>query len=471
MAKGSFTYAELICLISDYMESNISGFHKLPLKRRLKLLKRFAQLSKDDVKILTHNSALEMKTADAMIENVIGTTQLPIGIATNFRINGKDHLIPMAIEETSVVAAASHAAKLVREGGGFAASCDESVMIGQIQLMDIDNTQRAKKIILSKFNEIKNIVDNKDSIMVRLGGGVKDIEVRELDSHRGKIVVVHLLIDVKDAMGANAVNTYCESVAPYLEKLTGGRSVLKIISNLAIKRLARASATWKKEIIGGDIVNGILDAYAFAKSDPFRAATHNKGIMNGIDSVLIATSNDWRAVEAGAHAYAAMNGSYGPLTRYEKNKRGDLVGHIELPMAVGVVGGSTRIHPVSKVVLKILGVKSAKELAEIAASVGLANNFAALHAMVKEGIRKGHMKLHATNIAANAGAHGKEIDIVAKVLVKEDNITVSRAHELLKEVRKQIRKRKLRRLIKKIESKIERVRHKRKKLRKIRRKR
>ncbi len=445
------------------MDSNISGFHKLQIKDRVKLLQNLTGLTKDEIKVLTHNGALEEKTADIMIENVVGTMQLPIGIATNFKINGNDYLIPMVIEETSVVAAAAHAAKLARASGGFQTSSDEPIMIGQIQLMGVKNIQKAKRDVVSKFNEIKKSVNAKDSILVKLGGGIKGIEVRDVESARGTILVVHLLVDVRDAMGANAVNTYCENIAPYLENITGGRAVLKIISNLAVKRLVRAKAVWKKEVIGKETIDGILDAYEFANADPFRAATHNKGVMNGIDAVLIATCNDWRAVEAGAHAYASMSGSYKPLTRYEKNKNGDLAGYIELPMAVGLIGGATRIHPVAKVTLKILNAKSAGELAGIAASVGLANNFAALRAMAKEGIRRGHMKLHATNIAATAGAHENEIDVVARRLVKEDNIMVSRAQELLKEVRHEMRKRKLRRIVKKVESRIEHARSRRRK--------
>ncbi|MBI3190639.1 hydroxymethylglutaryl-CoA reductase, degradative [archaeon] len=436
------------------MDSRMSGFHKFPLKKRRKMLRVFAGLTKNEMKVLSHNSALEEKTADIMIENVVGTTQLPLGIATNFRINDKDYLIPMAIEETSVVAAASHAAKLARELGGFMATSDEPIMIGQIQLMDVKNIAKAKKDITAKFGEIKKLVNNNDSILEKLGGGLKGIEVKSIESSRGIMFVVHILVDVRDAMGANAVNTYCEIIAPYLEKITGGRSVLKIISNLAVKRMVRVKAVWKKETLGDDVVDGILDAYELARVDPYRATTHNKGIMNGIDSVIMATCNDWRAVEAGAHSYAAISGAYKSLTKYKKNKNGDLVGTIELPLAVGLVGGATRIHPIAKISLKILNAKSSKELAEVAAAVGLANNFAALRAMVKEGIRRGHMKLHATNIAANAGAHGEEIDIVAKYLIKEDMITVSRAHEILKIIRSKARRKAFKHLISAVEKKV-----------------
>lgn len=434
--------------------SDISGFYKLPVKDRIKIVREFAQLTDDEVKILEHNSALGIETADIMIENVISTTQLPVGIATHFKINDVDRLVPMAIEETSVVAAASHAAKLARPAGGFRASSDESIMIGQIQLMGIKNISRAKNEIKKRFGEIKKFANGADSTIVKLGGGLKDVEVRELTTERGKMLVVHLLIDVRDAMGANVVNTYCETVAPYIEKISGGRAVIKIISNLAVHRLARARAVWKKEILGEELIEGMLDAYALAKNDPFRAATHNKGIMNAIDAVIIATGNDWRAIESGAHAFAAMNGQYGPLTRYEKDKHGDLVGYIELPMAVGIVGGATKIHPVSRLMLKILGIKSAAELGQVAACVGLANNFAAMRAIVKEGIRRGHMELHATNIAHMAGAHGKEIELVANRLIQENNISYSRAKELIKIVRRELRKEKIEKIIKRVKKKV-----------------
>lgn len=436
--------------------SEIPGFYKMPLKDRIELIKSFAGLSKEDVKILEHNSSLPHETADMMIENVIGMTHIPIGVATNFRINGTDKVIPMAIEETSVVAAASHAAKLARAGGGFTTSSDEPIMIGQIQLVGVKNIKKAKRDILARFEELRAMANSRDSTLVKLGGGIKGMEVREISTERGPMIIVHLLVDVRDAMGANAVNTYCEAVSPELEKITGGRSLLKIISNLAVKRMVRATAVWRKEVIGADTVEGILDAYAFAKADPYRGATHNKGVMNSVDAVVIATSNDWRAVEAGAHAYASITGKYIPLTRYEKNSRGDLVGHIELPLAVGLVGGATKVHPVSQVMLKILDVSSAKELAEVAASVGLASNFAAMRAMVVEGIRKGHMKLHATNIAHMAGAHGPEIDAVAKIMVEENNISYARAEELTHQVRHDLRKQKIEKMIKKVKKKVRR---------------
>lgn len=439
------------------MRSDVSGFYKLPVERRLRILRERAGLSKSDIKILAHNSALLHETADMMIENVVGTIQLPIGIATHFKINGVDKFVPMAIEESSVVAAASHAAKLARPEG-FKASSDEPLMIGQIQLKSIKNMEKAKKDIVRRFEELKSIANGRESVLVKLGGGLKGIELRELDTDRGKMLIVHLLIDVRDAMGANAVNTYCEEIAPYLEELTGGKSVLKIISNLAARRIVRGRAVWKKNDLGKETIDRILDAYAFAKADPYRAATHNKGIMNAIDAVMIATCNDWRAAEAGAHAYAALNG-YKPLTAYEKNKNGDLAGKIELPLAVGLVGGATRMHPVAQVALKILDVNSARDLAEVVACVGLANNFAALRAMVKEGIRQGHMKLHATNIAHMAGAKEEEIALVAKRLVEEGNISYSRARQAVKQVRYDIRKKKIKKLIRRVHEKVHKHHH------------
>ncbi|MBI5347338.1 MAG: hydroxymethylglutaryl-CoA reductase, degradative [Candidatus Aenigmarchaeota archaeon] len=411
------------------MRSDISGFHRLSLEERLKKLKELAGLTDEELGLLKKAGALEMETANRMIENAIGTTGLPVGIATNFIINGRDVLVPMTIEEPSVVAAASYAAKLARPGG-FVTASDDPVMIGQIQIVGAKDTEKARKKILENKEKIIELCNKKDSVLVSFGGGAKDVEVKIISTEIGKMIIVHLLVDVRDAMGANAVNTMCEAVTPLLEELAGGKARLRIISNLATRRLAHAKAVWKKEVIGEDAVNGILAAYYFAKNDIYRCATHNKGVMNGIDAVVIATGNDFRAVEAGAHAFASI-GSYKPLTTYEKNKDGDLVGMIELPMAVGIVGGTTRTNPIAKIALKILGVKSAKELAEIIAAVGLAQNFAALRALSTEGIQRGHMELHAKNIAVMAGAKGSEIDKTALQMIKEKNITVSRAKEII----------------------------------------
>ncbi|MBI2971152.1 MAG: hydroxymethylglutaryl-CoA reductase, degradative [Candidatus Aenigmarchaeota archaeon] len=412
------------------MKSSIRGFYELPHGKRLQFLKKFAKLSNEEVRLLGHNSALGIRTAEMISENVVGTTQLPIGIATNFLVNGKDYLVPMAIEEPSVVAAASHAAKLARHAGGFTASSDEPVMIGQVQLVRVPDAQAAAKLVAEKRGEIMDIANRQDSVMVRLGGGIRDIGARVLKTKRGDMMVVQLLVDVRDAMGANAVNTMCEAVSPYLEELTGGTVRLRIISNLATRRLARARAVWSKDILGADVIDGILDAYAFAEADQYRCTTHNKGIMNGIDAVAIATGNDFRALEAGAHSYASIGG-YHSLTNYETNDKGDLIGSIELPIASGIIGGTIRTHPIAKLSLKILGVQTAQELAQVMATVGLAQNFAALRALASEGIQKGHMSLHAKNIAVLAGASGKQIEKIAKRMASEKNVSVSRAKELL----------------------------------------
>ncbi len=411
--------------------SKISGFYKLNSQERLEIVKDFAGLTDEETAVLGITGSLG-DLADRMIENVVGTMPLPLGIATNFQINGKDYLIPMAIEEPSVVAAASNAAKMAREKGGFQTSSTEPIMIGQIQVTNVPDPFSAKFTILANKQRILEIANEKDSVLVNLGGGAKDLEVKVIDTIVGPQVIVHLLVNVKDAMGANAVNTMAEAVAPFIEQITGGRVYLRIISNLATYRLAFARAVFAKDEIGGeDVVDGIINAYSFAKSDPYRCATHNKGIMNGIDPVVIATGNDFRAVESGAHAYASITGLYQPLTRWEKNKDHDLVGTIELPLAVGLVGGATTTHPTAKINVKILGVKTANELAEIMAAVGLAQNFAALRALATEGIQRGHMSLHARNVAIAAGAEGELIDKVVEILIKEKKVRIDRAKEVL----------------------------------------
>ncbi|MCK5547736.1 MAG: hydroxymethylglutaryl-CoA reductase, degradative, partial [Thermoplasmata archaeon] len=342
-----------------------------------------------------------------------------------------------AIEEPSVVAAASNAAKMARAKGGFTTSSDEPVMIGQIQLTNIKNPDEAKKLIEENREKILGIAAEKDPILIKAGGGPRDIEVRVLKNTLTEpMVVTHLLINCGDAMGANAVNTMVEAVAPFIEKLTGGKVYLRILSNLATHRLARATAVYEKDTIGGEgVVDGIVEAYAFADADPYRAATHNKGVMNGIDAAIIATGNDFRAVESGAHAFAASKGSYKPLTKWEKNENGDLVGSIELPMAVGLVGGATKVHPTARANVRILGVKTAREMGEVFAALGLAQNFAALRALATEGIQRGHMTLHARNIAASVGAMGDEIDRVSERLVQEKKVRMDRAKEILDELR------------------------------------
>lgn len=414
--------------------SEISGFYKLSPEDRIKVVKEFSGLSDEEANLIQSMGGLKLELANRMVENVIGAMPVPLGIAVNFLINGKDYLIPMAIEEPSVIAAASNAAKMARVKGGFFANCTDPVMIGQIQAINVKDPYGAKMSIISAKDEIISKANEQDPILVSLGGGAKDLDVKVIDTIKGPMVITELFVDCRDAMGANAVNTMVEAVAPIVEKITRGKVLLRIISNLATKRLARAKVIMDKATIGGDeVVDGIVNAYAFAFADPYRCATHNKGIMNGIIAVALATGNDTRALEAGAHAYAARTGYYRPLTTWEKNEDGDLVGTIELPMAVGLVGGATAVHPIAKINLKILGVKSALELAEVMASVGLAQNFAALRALVTEGIQRGHMKLHARNIAIMAGAKGDLIDKIALKMVEERKVRMDRAKELLKE--------------------------------------
>lgn len=416
--------------------SEISGFYKLSVEDRLKAVREFAGLTDEEVEVLRKTGALETGQADRMIENVIGTTELPLGVATNFLINGKDYLIPMAIEEPSVVAAASNAAKMARVKGGFQTESTDPIMIGQIQLVDVGNASKAKDAVISNKDEIIRMANEQDPLLVKLGGGAKDVEVRVLEAPAGPMVVVHLLVDTRDAMGANVVNTMAEAVSPFIERVAGGRAHFRIVSNLATHRLARARAVFAKEALGGEeVVDGIVWGYELAAADPYRCATHNKGIMNGVVATALATGNDTRALESGAHAYAAVTGKYQPLSTWEKDSSGDLVGKIELPVAVGIIGGATAVHPVAKVSLKILGVKTARELGEVMAAVGLANNLAAMRAIAVEGIQRGHMKLHARNIAATAGAKGELIDRVAEQLVREKKIRMDRAKEILRELK------------------------------------
>ena len=416
--------------------SEISEFYKLNLKERVQIVKEFAGLTDEEVDILQSTGSLPLDLADRMIENVVGAIPIPLGIAVNFLINGRDYLIPMAIEEPSVVAAASNAAKMARQKGGFFTSSTEPIMIGQVQAVGIKDPHEAKMAILAAKDDILKKANEQDPVLVGLGGGAKDLDVKVIQASTGPMVITELFVDCRDAMGANAVNTMAEAVAPLIERITHGRVYLRIISNLAAKRLARAWAVVAKEAVGGEeVVDGIVDAYAFAAADPYRAATHNKGILNGIIAVTIATCNDHRAVEAGAHAYAARLGQYGPLTVWEKNKDGDLAGSIQLPMAVGIVGGATRVHPVAKVALKILGVKTARELGEVMAAVGLAQNLAALRALAHEGIQRGHMSLHARNVAIMAGATGDLIDLIVERMVEERKVRMDRAKELIEEYR------------------------------------
>jgi hydroxymethylglutaryl-CoA reductase len=418
--------------------SRIPGFYNLEKDEKHQEIIQRGFLTIDDLK--KYDSGLGFETAEHMIENVIGLYSLPLGIALNFRVNNKDVLIPMAIEEPSVVAGASFMAKLVRDGGGFTASTTDPIMIGQLQLLDVEDPVAAREKILEDKELLLGKLGNLDPVLQKLGGGPRDIEVRQINTSAiGPFLIVHLLFDVRDAMGANTVNTACEKLAPELERITGGRVHLKILSNLADQRLAKSSCIIPVETLafdkfrGEEVRDGIIEAWAFADSDPYRAATHNKGIMNGIDAVVLATGNDWRAVEAGAHAYAARYGHYRSLSTWTVDNEGNLAGELELPMAVGIVGGATKVHPAAKTNLKLMGVESANDLAEIIASVGLAQNLAALRALATDGIQKGHMRLHARQIAISAGAVGDQIPRLTEELIKSGTIRVDQAEKIIKQ--------------------------------------
>ena len=416
------------------MDGTFSGFYKLTVQERLERVKKHARLTDDEARTLLQSGALSLERADKTVENVIGAIHLPMGLATNFRINGKEMVIPMAVEEPSVIAAACRAAKQALPEG-FKADADEPIMIGQVQIVGIEDIEGAKKNIALNRKEILGVASTHMKQHEKYGCGVRDFEPRLLDTERGPMIVVDFHIAVGDAQGANMVNTVLESVAPTLATLAGGRVRLRIVSNLATKRKVRASAVWKKGVIGQETIEGVLDGYEFARHDIYRCATHNKGIMNGIDAVAMATGNDWRSVEAGAHAYASL-GHYKPLTQYHVNEKGDLMGSIELPLALATVGPAVMSSPTARIALKIMGVKGSKELAMGMACVGLANNFAALSALATEGIQKGHMKLHARNIAMYAGAETpEEIEAVAEELAKGKNFDIEHAKGILGRVR------------------------------------
>ena len=415
--------------------SLISGFYKLTPQERLALVKQFADLSENECKLLQNTGSLSLDVADHMIENVIGAMPIPLGIGVNFLINKRDYLIPMAIEEPSVVAAASYAAKMVRDGGGFTTSSTPPVMIGQIQAVGIEDPEAARMRVLSAKQEILKKANQQDPILAAVGGGAKDLEAKVIQTTVGPMLITEIHVDCRDAMGANAVNTMSEAVSPLIEEITGGHVYLRIISNLATKRLAKAWCTVPKESLGGEeVVDGIVNASAFAAADPYRAATHNKGAMNGIIAVITATGNDHRAIEAGAHAYAALKGRYTSLSTWEKDLNGNLQGTIEMPMAVGLIGGAVKTHPIAKIAMKILRVKTANEFAEVLAAVGLAQNLGALRALASEGIQRGHMSLHARNIAVAAGVPEKLVDLVAERMVKEGKVRMDRAKELANEL-------------------------------------
>ena len=422
--------------------SRLPGFYEKSLRARADTIAAWADLSEESRAALGEPSGLGILQADNMIENVVGTHSLPLGVAVNFQINGREVLVPMAIEEPSVVAGASLVAKLARERGGFCATASESEMIGQIQILDLDNVDSAKLALSEAKTRIIKLANKIDPVIVGLGGGARDLEVRVIkNSPIGPFLVAHLIYDTRDAMGANAINTATETLAPVVEEITGGRVHFRILSNLADRRLAKACATFSPEILafgeytGEQVRDGIIEGWAFAESDPYRAATHNKGIMNGVDAVVIATGNDWRAIEAAAHAYAARSGRYSSLSKWEKDTNGNLVGYLEMPMAVGTVGGATNVHPTAQASLQILRVNSSAELAEIVVSVGLAQNLAALRALATEGIQRGHMRLHARQVATASGAIGEEIDRVTHLLIHDRVVRIDRAEEILAKIR------------------------------------
>ncbi len=428
--------------MAEPFTSRLKGLYNQSFEARLAIIAQKTGLTDEEKETLSSAMGLGLERANHMIENTIGLYALPMGIAANFIINDREVLIPMVIEEPSVVAGASLAAKLARKSGGFIAHSDDPLMIGQIQLVNVPNPQAARLAVLEAREELLEIADAVDPVLVKLGGGARDIQARILETATETMVIVHLLYDVRDAMGANAVNSACEHLAPKLEALSHGQAFLKILSNLADKRLARARVSIPEaalafdQFLGEEVAEGIEKAWAFASADPYRAATHNKGIMNGIDAVAVASGNDWRAIEAGAHAYAARNGQYTSLSTWKRDGNGNLIGTLELPLALGIIGGATRVHPAARIVLKILRVQTAQELAEIIVCVGLAQNLAALRELATEGIQKGHMTLHARQVAIAAGARGTQITDIAQAMVSKGAIGVGIAQSLLQNKQK-----------------------------------
>ena len=416
-------------------DSSISKFFEKSRKDRLDIIANFANLSSDELDLLQSNDGgISYDKADKMVENAIGTFSLPLGIATNFKINGKDYLIPMVIEEPSVIAAASKGAKIARIKGGFEVSADESYSIGQIQILDVDVAFAIQQINESS-DEILRLANSKSNTLSKMGKGAKEISCKEIDTPSGKMLIVELLIDVGDAMGANITNTMCESVSPLIEKITGGRSLLRILSNYSTRRIVKAKAVFEKESVGGEeVVKNIISAFEFADNDVYRAVTHNKGIMNGTIAVANAIGQDSRAIEAAANAYAAKSGKYRSLSKWSKDNDGNLIGILEIPLSVGIVGGIANVHPVAKICTKILGISSAQELACVMTATGLAQNYSAIRALATEGIQKGHMRLHARNLAAAAGATNEQIDEIVKKMTQEKKISLDRAKELLDQI-------------------------------------
>ena len=426
--------------MSETLTSRLSGFHKLPMDERLEKLARMLRLSEEELLSLRGVSALDPSLSNTMIENAIGSFSLPLGVGLNLTVNGKDYLVPMAVEEPSVIAAVSFASKIVREAGGFVAEADSSMMIGQVQVTRYGDPGKATEAILGHKEQILHLANSFHPAMVGRGGGAKDVEVRLLPAPEGPrgepLLIVHLHIDTQEAMGANLINTMAEGIAPLIETLTGGKVYLRILSNLADRRLARATCRIPLALLadfdmaGEDIAEGIAQASRFAEADPYRAATHNKGVMNGIDAVAIACGQDWRAIEAGAHAFACREGQYRPLSTWYLEE-GHLVGRIELPLALGTVGGPIKVHPGVQVALKLLGAKGVREMSMVFAAVGLAQNFAALRALGSVGIQKGHMAMHARCVAVTAGARGDWVEKLANLLVKAGHVKVEKARELL----------------------------------------
>ncbi len=424
--------------------SRLKGFYKLSVKERRDMIAELAGLDQEAVDALAAMGELSESAADRIIENVIGTLALPVGVATNFIVDGDHYLVPFALEEPSVVAAASNMAKRCHATGGFVSNNTEPIMIGQIQVVGCDDPFAAKEAVLSATDELVSACNEVDPILVKFGGGCKNLEARVIDTESGPMVIVHILVDCRDAMGANAVNTMAETIAPKIEVITGGTVILRIISNLAVHRLARVSATFTPSEMantgetpeeGSKVIDGILQAYHFASADPFRATTHNKGIMNAISAIAVACGQDWRAIESGAHSYASHERIYGSLTHWEKDADGNLVGSIELPMAVGLVGGAVRVHPTAKANVAIMGARTADELAKVMAAAGIAQNLGALRALATVGIQAGHMKLHARNMAVTAGANDDEVDNVVEIARASGRITAAAIETALEQVR------------------------------------
>ena len=416
-------------------DSSISKFFEKSRKDRLEIIGNFANLSENEVNTLENmNGGISFDKADKMIENAIGTFSLPLGIATNFKINNKDYVVPMVIEEPSVIAAASKGAKIARIKGGFEVTADESYSIGQIQILNTDTNTAIKKIN-EQTDEILKLANSKSNTLSKMNKGAKEIMCKEIDTPSGSMLIVELLIDVGDAMGANVTNTMCEAVSPLIEKITGGKALLRILSNYSTRRMVKAKAVFEKESVGGEnVVDNIILAYEFADNDVYRAVTHNKGIMNGIISVANAVGQDSRAIEAAANAYAAISGKYRSLSKWSKDVDGNLVGILEIPLSVGIVGGIANVHPVAKICTKILNVESAQELACVMTATGLAQNYSAIRALSTEGIQKGHMRLHARNLAAAAGATPEQIDLIVEKMVQANSISLDKAKELLHQI-------------------------------------